>query len=78
MGLSLPWLRIDLLEFQLVRSHRLSLLVEDQEPRTGGSLVNGTNEDFVNTAHVGYRLKDLLEWYDARTRRKKVGGESGG
>lgn len=48
-----------MLEFKLVRGHRLALFVEDQEPRAGGSLVNRTNEDLLNTAHIDYWLKDF-------------------
>jgi len=33
-----------LIAYFLMRCNRLSSLVEDQEPRTGGSLINATNE----------------------------------
>ena len=43
-GVNLPRLGVDLLELQLVRSDDFTTDIEDQEPRRGGSLVNGADK----------------------------------
>jgi len=46
-----PRLRIDLLEFDLMRSYGFSVSVEDEEAGTGGSLIDRTYKDFLGS-HV--------------------------
>jgi len=36
-----------------MRSNRFTLLVENQEPRTGSSLVDGTNKGLLRASHGG-------------------------
>lgn len=43
--LYLPRMRVYLTEFHLVRGYRLTVTVEDEEPGTGRSLVDGSHED---------------------------------
>ena len=46
-GSNSPWLGVDLLELELMRGDDLTADVEDEEPRRGGALVNGTDESWV-------------------------------
>jgi hypothetical protein len=57
---NLPWLRIDLLELQLMGHDDLSLGVENEEPGAGGSLVNGTNKGVGMRVLVKGRHVDFL------------------
>jgi hypothetical protein len=44
---NLPRLRIDLLEFDLMRCYGFSISIEDEKSRTSSTLVNRTNKDFL-------------------------------
>ena len=53
-------MRVDLREFLLVKGNRLASLVENQEARAGGALVNATNEDSVEAIAVDVSSPESL------------------